>query len=131
MPYLWLSSRRVECSLLHSHPTLAPRPQIGHIGSVGFVSVNLQKSFQHLQHSIFGIAWNDFIGGFFSFFSCCVYCISFSGRLNHRNVIQVISKSNRFFWGDSQLASYFFQGCPLSDFWHYNINPILSRSQKF
>ena len=69
---------------------------IGHIGSAGFVSVNLQKSFQHLQHSIFGIAWNDFIGGFFSFFSCCVYCISFSGRLNHRNVIQVISKSNRF-----------------------------------
>ena len=85
---------------------------IGHIGSAGFVSVNLQKSFQHLQHSIFGIAWNDFIGGFFSFFSCCVYCISFSGRLNHRNVIQVISKSNRFFWGDSQLAAYFFQCCP-------------------
>lgn len=82
-----------------------------HIDSSGFVSVNLQKSFQHLQHSIFGIAWNDFIGGFFSFFSCCVYCIAFSGRLNHGNVIQVISESNRFFWGNSQLTAYFFQCC--------------------
>ena len=27
--YLWLSSRRVECSLTRSYPTLAPRPQIG------------------------------------------------------------------------------------------------------
>ena len=26
--YLWLSSRRVKCSLIRSHPTLAPRPQI-------------------------------------------------------------------------------------------------------
>lgn len=52
-----------------------------------FSSVSLQKSFQHLQHPIFGIAWDDFVGGFFGCFSCCVYCIAFSGGLNHRNVV--------------------------------------------
>ena len=34
--YLWLSSRRVECSLTRSHPTLAPRPHLSSISSLDF-----------------------------------------------------------------------------------------------